>query len=44
MDASKIDAATLAAIDAGVKEGQAEIDALAARLSVRTACSARARN
>jgi hypothetical protein len=30
-DASKVDPATLAAIDAGVKEGQAEIDALAAR-------------
>ena len=30
-DASKVDPATLAAIDAGVKEGQAEIDALAAK-------------
>jgi hypothetical protein len=30
-DASKIDPATLAAIDAGVKEGQAKIDALAAK-------------
>ena len=30
-DASKADPATLAAIDAGVKEGQAEIDALAAK-------------
>jgi hypothetical protein len=30
-DASKVDPATLAAIDAGVKEGQTEIDALAAK-------------
>jgi hypothetical protein len=30
-DASKVDPATLAAIDAGVKQGQAEIDALAAK-------------
>jgi hypothetical protein len=30
-DASKVDPATLAAIDAGVKDGQAEIDALAAK-------------
>ena len=30
-DASKVNPATLAAIDAGVKEGQAEIDALAAK-------------
>jgi hypothetical protein len=30
-DASKVDPATLAAIDAGVREGQAEIDALAAK-------------
>jgi hypothetical protein len=30
-DASKVDPTTLAAIDAGVKEGQAEIDALAAK-------------
>jgi hypothetical protein len=30
-DASKVDPATLAAIDAGVKEGEAEIDALAAK-------------
>lgn len=30
-DASKVDLATLAAIDAGVKDGQAEIDALAAK-------------
>ncbi|HTR36316.1 MAG TPA: DUF1254 domain-containing protein [Bryobacteraceae bacterium] len=30
-DASKVDSATLAAIDAGVKDGQAEIDALAAK-------------
>src|SRR6266851_4655649 len=30
-DATKVDPATLAAIDAGVKEGQAEIDALAAK-------------
>ncbi len=30
-DASKVDPATLGAIDAGVKEGQAEIDALAAK-------------
>ncbi len=30
-DASKVDPATLAAIDAGVNEGQAEIDALAAK-------------
>jgi len=32
-DASKVDPGTLAAIDAGVKEGQAEIDALAAKTS-----------
>src|SRR5438128_9950460 len=30
-DAAKVDPATLAAIDAGVKDGQAEIDALAAK-------------
>jgi hypothetical protein len=30
-DASKVDPATLAAIDVGVKEGQAEIDTLAAK-------------
>jgi hypothetical protein len=43
-DAAKVNPATLAAIDAGVKEGQAEIDALAAKTSAPTACSARARN